>query len=71
MKYYAGIDLGGTFIKCGIVDETGKLLVKDKIPTKKERPYEAVAKDMANFALKLATQAGVKLSAAGIGSPVS
>ncbi len=71
MKYYAGIDLGGTFIKCGIVDETGKLLVKDKIPTKKERPYEAVAKDMANFALKLATQAGVKLSAAGIGSPGS
>jgi len=71
MKYYAGIDLGGTFIKCGIVDETGKLLVKDKTPTKKERPYEAVAKDMANFALKLATQAGVKLSAAGIGSPGS
>lgn len=71
MKYYAGIDLGGTFIKCGIVDETGKLLVKDKIPTKKERPHEAVAKDMAEFALKLATKAGVKLSAAGIGSPGS
>lgn len=24
MEYYAGIDLGGTNIKCGIVDETGK-----------------------------------------------
>lgn len=71
MKYYAGIDLGGTFIKCGIVDETGKLLVKDKIPTKKERSHEAIAKDMANFALKLAEKAGVKLAAAGIGSPGS
>ncbi len=71
MKYYAGIDLGGTFIKCGIVDETGKLLVKDKISTKKERAPEAVAKDMANFVLKLAEKAGVKLTAAGIGSPGS
>lgn len=32
-KYYGGIDLGGTFIKCGIVDEEGNILTKDKIPT--------------------------------------
>ena len=25
MKYYAGIDLGGTFIKAGIVDESGNI----------------------------------------------
>lgn len=33
MNYYAGIDLGGTFIKCGLVDETGNIICKDKIPT--------------------------------------
>lgn len=69
MKYYAGIDLGGTFIKCGIVDEEGKLLVKDKIPTGCERPYGEIARDMGNLALSLAQRAGVRLTAAGIGSP--
>lgn len=39
MNYYAGIDLGGTFVKCGIVDEEGNILCKDKIPTGKDRPY--------------------------------
>ena len=28
MNYYAGIDLGGTFIKCGLVDETGNIVCK-------------------------------------------
>ncbi|MDE6505337.1 MAG: ROK family protein [Clostridia bacterium] len=69
MKYYAGIDLGGTFIKCGIVSQDGALIIKDKIPTGSERPYGAIAKDMANLALSLADKAGVKLTAAGIGSP--
>ena len=69
MKYYAGIDLGGTFIKCGIVDSNGILLVKDKIPTGSERPYKEIAADMARLALSLAEKAKVKLEAAGIGSP--
>ena len=43
MNYYAGIDLGGTFVKGGIVDEEGNILVKDKIPTGKERPYAEIA----------------------------
>lgn len=69
MKYYAGIDLGGTFVKCGIVDEEGKLLIKDKIPTGRERTLGEIAGDMARLALSLAEKAGVKLTAAGIGSP--
>ena len=28
MKYYVGIDLGGTNIAAGVVDETGKILCK-------------------------------------------
>lgn len=72
MKYYAGIDLGGTFIKCGIVDENGNILVKDQIPTGKDRPYEEIAADMAALVRRLAESAGIEesdLRAAGIGSP--
>ena len=30
-KYYVGIDLGGTFIKGGIVDDLGNIIYSDKI----------------------------------------
>lgn len=69
MKYYTGIDLGGTFVKGGIVDETGKIVVKDKIPTGKDRPYAQIAADIAGFAAELARRAGVVSEGAGIGSP--
>lgn len=32
-KYYIGIDIGGTFIKGGIVDDTGNIIIEDKIPS--------------------------------------
>ena len=69
MEFYAGIDLGGTFIKCGIVDESGNILCKDKIPTGRDRNYIEIAADMANLALNTAKRAGVDISAVGIGSP--
>jgi len=67
MKYYAGIDLGGTFVKCGIVDCSGRLLTKGSVATK--GGYSDIARDMANLALKLAAEAGVELSGVGIGAP--
>lgn len=69
LKYYAGIDLGGTFIKCGIIDEMGRLVVKDKIPTGSERPFSQIAESMAGIVNELSARAGVSPSAAGIGSP--
>ncbi len=69
MRNFAGIDLGGTFIKCGIIGEDGALVIKDKIPTASERPYAEIAADMARLALSLADKAGVTLTAAGVGSP--
>jgi glucokinase len=69
MMYYAGIDLGGTFIKCGIVDETGRILAKDKIPTGRERPYTSIAADMAALVKALAARSNVKIAAVGIGAP--
>ncbi len=72
MAYFAGIDLGGTFIKCGIVDETGTVLVKDKIPTGSTRPYAEIAEDMGKLVLDLIVRAGLdraQIKAVGIGSP--
>lgn len=68
-RYYAGIDIGGTFVKCGIVAEDGEILVKGKIPTGKDRPYLEIAEDIANFVKKLEKQAGVQTRAVGIGCP--
>ncbi len=67
LKYYAGLDLGGTFVKCGIVDSDGRLLKKDSVAT--SGGYKNISKDMANLAMSLADEAGVKLSGIGIGAP--
>ena len=72
MQYYAGLDLGGTFVKGGIVDDKGNIVAKDKIPTGKDRPYTEIAHDMAALVKSLAKKAGVAesdLKAVGIGSP--
>ena len=68
-KYYAGIDLGGTYIKGGIVSSDGELIIKDKIPTGTHRPYVEIINDMAELVNSLAGRAGVTVEAVGIGSP--
>lgn len=67
-RFYAGIDIGGTTIKCGIVDSDGKILVKDSIPTG-EADCARMAKAMAELIKRLEKQAGVKVEGAGIGAP--
>lgn len=48
-KYYIGIDLGGTFIKGGIVDDLGKIIVSDKIPTESSGGSGKVAENIAKL----------------------
>ena len=72
MAYYIGIDLGGTGIKAGVVDEQGQILAKNSCPTKPERGYEAVIRDMATLAIGVAKESGHPMSdikAIGIGLP--
>lgn len=72
--YYIGIDLGGTNIAAGVVDEDGKILVKDSVPTLAERPIEEIIADMAAVAKKVVADAGLEISdieAIGIGCPGS
>ncbi len=68
-KYYAGLDLGGTFVKVAIIDSDGNVVIKDKIPTGKERSYQLIAKDMADAVLNMQNKSGVTVDAIGIGSP--
>lgn len=70
--YRIGIDLGGTNIAEGIVDDQGNLIHKDSMPTNMNRPAEEIVKDMANFALKILADKGISLdevSSIGIGCP--
>ena len=72
--YYAGIDLGGTNIAAGIVDETGKILKSASVPTGAERDFREIVRDMAELVKKVAADAGLNISeikAVGIGCPGS
>lgn len=69
---YLGIDLGGTNIAAGIVDENGKIIRKYSTPTLADRPFEVIAKDMADACYTLINAEGLAVSdikAIGIGSP--
>ncbi|MBQ7770178.1 MAG: ROK family protein [Clostridia bacterium] len=52
-KYYVGIDLGGTFIKGGIVDDLGNIVYEDKAPTESDKGAEKVAENIAALVKKL------------------
>lgn len=69
---YIGVDLGGTNIAAGIVDENGKLLYQDSTPTKAERSAEEITEDMCVLCKKLVDEAGFTMddvAAVGVGCP--
>ena len=57
-----GIDLGGTFVKGGVVDGVGNLLATGKIPTPASREFYEVVKAIAVFVDDLCVRAGVEKS---------
>ena len=72
MKYYIGIDLGGTNIKAGVVSEDFEIVAKASCKTNLPRPGEEICADMAKVALEAVKEAGLTLDdieAVGIGTP--
>ena len=72
--YKLGIDLGGTNIVAGVVDENYKIVATAKRKTNCPRPAEEIVDDMAAVALEAIENAGLKASdieSAGVGSPGS
>ena len=70
--YRIGIDLGGTNIAAGIVNEEFKIIAKDSVPTNADRPGEAIVTDIANLCKKLCSDNGIALeeiASLGIASP--
>lgn len=69
---YIGIDLGGTNIAAGLVDDGGRILYSASVPTFKERHWREIIKDMATLAQKVVIDGGHALhevTAVGIGCP--
>lgn len=63
--YYIGVDLGGTNIAVGIMDESCSLIIKDKVPTKAQRHADEIVRDMATLAASLVERAGLDFSQIG------
>lgn len=72
MKYYIGIDLGGTNIKAGVVNESYEIVSTAKVKTNLPRPAEEICADMADVAVKAAQKAGISMDeivCVGVGTP--
>ena len=72
MRYAIGIDLGGTNIAAGIVNERYELLEKASVPTHAERPWQEILADMASLARRLLRECGLEkkdCAGIGVGSP--
>lgn len=69
---YIGIDLGGTNIKAGLVDDNFKIINSASIPTGARRHYTEIIKDMADLSIKVTKDAGYDIKkdvlSIGIGS---
>lgn len=72
MKYYVGIDLGGTNIVAGVVDEEYNIIAKASTKTNCPRPAKEIADDMAKMAIQAVANAGLEMEQIewiGIGTP--
>ena len=71
-KYTIGIDLGGTNIVAGVVNESYEILAKASVKTNLPRPEEEIAADMAKVSQEAAEKAGLTMADIewiGVGTP--
>lgn len=72
MKYYIGIDLGGTNIVAGVVNENFEIIAKESTKTKLPRPAEEIVADMVMVSKKAVETAGLtmdQIESVGVGCP--
>lgn len=70
--YYIGVDLGGTNIAIGLVNENYEIVKKGSVPTKPERGADAIVEDMAALSRKLVEEMGITMDdvvSAGVATP--
>ncbi len=72
MAYYIGIDIGGTNIACGIVDDSYQIIARSKVKTNAPRPYTEILADIKESVRLACGEAGIapsEAAAIGIGCP--
>lgn len=72
MNYYIGIDLGGTNIVAGVVDENYNIIAKSSTKTNLPRPEKEIADDMVKVSLEAVKEAGITMDDIqwiGVGTP--
>ncbi len=70
--FYAGVDVGGTNIKIGIVDDSGKVVGKDKFPTQPNKGSEIAWEFVKSGLQRLLDQAKLDwddIASVGLGTP--
>ncbi|MBR0026661.1 MAG: ROK family glucokinase [Clostridia bacterium] len=70
MKYRIGVDMGGTAIKAGVIDENFNIVCSHSVPT--GEGFETVVKNIADAAKTVANMAGLKVEdfpCVGLGTP--
>lgn len=69
---FIGIDLGGTNIAVGLVDNTPSVIAQASRPTNAKRPYQEIIRDMAELCKEVTENAGYTMTdiqGIGVGSP--
>ena len=69
---YVGVDLGGTNIAVGIVDEAGKILSEASVKTLSSRPWQEIIRDMGHCILTALEKGNFKVEdvkSVGVGIP--
>ena len=72
MAYYIGIDIGGTNIACGIIDDDFNIVARAKVKTNAPRPYAEILDDIKKSVRLACEELGISPSDAhsiGIGCP--
>lgn len=72
MKYSLGIDIGGTNIAAGVVDENYNIICQSKVKTQSDRDYTAVLEDIAAVGKNAVEKAGMTIKDirwVGLGCP--
>ena len=72
MRYAAGIDLGGTFVKLALVSEKGDFLFEEKLSIGEKASKEKILdtiRDAIQLVLKKAREENISVIGIGIGSP--
>ena len=60
-KLYIGVDLGGTNIVAGVVNEAGEILCKKSVKTDLPQPEYAIESKICNLCKELCAENGYKL----------